>query len=235
MKSLLTLMLFLSMSSVAAEAIVASGMPPPVIAQRSLALTLDVCSGKFDLELIRFLVQRHLPATFFATNEWLTHNPKGQDILESHPDLFTLETHAETHVPASIHADRKIYGIADHPDIIYLRRELSANAAINAAIGVAPHWYDGATAQQDGQSIAAIEKMNYKMADFLVHSADATTAKKLTIEKRLAHIKAGDIIIAHMNKPASDTAEGLAVGLAHLLEQGFVFVRLDQIELEQIK
>lgn len=47
-------------------------------------------------------------------------------------------------------------------------------------------------------------------------------------------MKAGDVIIAHMNKPASDSAEGLAVGLAFLLKAGFIFVRLDQVELQEI-
>ncbi len=60
------------------------------------------------------------------------------------------------------------------------------------------------------------------------------TSKKLAIEQRLRHVKAGDVIIAHMNKPASDSAEGLAVGIAYLLIKGFIFVRLDQIELKEI-
>jgi hypothetical protein len=37
-----------------------------------------------------------------------------------------------------------------------------------------------------------------------------------------------------MNKPESDSAEGLAVGLAYLLKAGFVFVRLDQVDLKVI-
>jgi len=37
-----------------------------------------------------------------------------------------------------------------------------------------------------------------------------------------------------MNKPASDTAEGLSVGLAYLLNAGFTFVRLDQVDLKVI-
>jgi len=45
---------------------------------------------------------------------------------------------------------------------------------------------------------------------------------------------AGDVIIAHMNKPASDSAEGLSVALLHLLKQGFVFVRLDQVDLQKM-
>jgi hypothetical protein len=37
-----------------------------------------------------------------------------------------------------------------------------------------------------------------------------------------------------MNKPSSDSAEGLAVGLAHLLKTGFIFVRLDRVDLEKL-
>ncbi|MGB8517310.1 MAG: hypothetical protein WCD45_05420 [Gallionella sp.] len=37
-----------------------------------------------------------------------------------------------------------------------------------------------------------------------------------------------------MNKPSSDSAEGLAAGLPYLLKQGFMFVRLDQVNLEQL-
>jgi hypothetical protein len=47
-------------------------------------------------------------------------------------------------------------------------------------------------------------------------------------------VKDGDIIIAHMSKPASDSAEGLSVGLTHLLKQGFHFVRLDQVALKVV-
>ncbi len=209
---------------------------PQAAPNKKIALTLDACSGRFDGDLIRFLVYRRIPATIFATQKWLDENPVGQDIIESHLDLFEMEDHGEKHIPAVIGAGKKVYGIAGEPDLIHLRREVTAGAAaVEAATGIAPHWYRGATAEYDAAASAEIEKMGYQIAGFSVNADDGATAKKLTIEKRLAHIKAGDIIIAHMNKPASDTAEGLAVGLAHLLEQGFMFVRLDKIELEQIK
>ena len=209
---------------------------PQAVPNKKIALTLDACSGRFDGDLIRFLVYRRIPATIFATKKWLDENPVGQDIIESHLDLFEMEDHGEKHIPAVIGAGKKVYGIAGEPDLIHLRREVTVGAAaVEAATGIAPHRYRGATAEYDAAALAEIEKMHYKIAGFSVNADDGATVKKLTIEKRLAHIKAGDIIIAHMNKPASDTAEGLAVGLAHLLEQGFVFVRLDQIELEQIK
>ena len=37
-----------------------------------------------------------------------------------------------------------------------------------------------------------------------------------------------------MNKPESESAEGLAVGLAYLTKSGFVFVRLDQVDLKEM-
>ena len=37
-----------------------------------------------------------------------------------------------------------------------------------------------------------------------------------------------------MNKPRSDTAEGLRPGLLALLRRGLVFVRLDQVDLTSI-
>lgn len=52
--------------------------------------------------------------------------------------------------------------------------------------------------------------------------------------ERLKDVKGGDIILAHMNKPASDTAEGLSVGLLALLMRGLVFVRLDQVDVQEI-
>jgi hypothetical protein len=38
-----------------------------------------------------------------------------------------------------------------------------------------------------------------------------------------------------MNKPASQTAEGLAPGLSWLLSQGFAFVRLDQVRIRTVR
>ncbi len=42
------------------------------------------------------------------------------------------------------------------------------------------------------------------------------------------------MILAHMNKAASQTAEALRPALLVLLRRGFVFVRLDQVEFEQV-
>lgn len=208
---------------------------PQAAFSKRIALTLDACSGKYDHDLIDFLILNRIPATIFATKKWLDQNPLGLSVIKAHLDLFDVEDHGEKHIPAVIGAGRKVYGILGEPDIIHLRREVIEGArAIEDATGVAPHWYRDATAEYDTQSILEIDRLGYKIAGFSVNADEGATLKMLAIEKKLEHVKSGDVIIAHMNKPASDSAEGLAVGLAYLLKSGFIFVRLDQVNLMEI-
>ena len=202
---------------------------------RTLALTLDACSGKFDDDLIEFLIRNRIPATLFATKKWLLANPLGVSIIKAHLDLFDVEDHGENHIPAVIGAGKKVYGIPGEPDVLHLRREVSEGArTITELFGVPPHWYRGATAEYDAQAVTEIEKMGYGIAGFSVNADAGATLGRVAIEERLKHVKAGDIIIAHMNKPASDSAEGLSAGLIHLLKAGYVFVRLDQVNLQVV-
>lgn len=202
---------------------------------KSIALTLDACSGKYDSDLIQFLIKEHIPATLFATKKWLDRNPEGLAVIKAHLDLFDVEDHGENHIPAVIGKERRVYGIVGEPDLIHLRREVIEGArAVEQATGISPHWYRGATAEYDAEAVTEIENLGYKIAGFSVNADAGATLKKTAIEERLRNVKQGDIIIAHMNKPASDTAEGLSVALKYLLQKGFVFVRLDQVNVRDI-
>ena len=208
---------------------------PSLAGMRPVALTLDACSGRYDSELIDFLIQQRIPATLFATKKWLDRNPLAVSIIRSHLDLFDVEDHGENHIPAVLGAGRKVYGIPGEPDLIHLRREVLEGAkAIEAAIGVAPHWYRGATATYDAPSEQEIRALGYGIAGFSVNADLGATLKERAIVQRLKQVKSGDIIIAHMNRPASDTAKGLAVALKAMLGQGFVFVRLDRVKLTEV-
>jgi peptidoglycan/xylan/chitin deacetylase (PgdA/CDA1 family) len=202
-------------------------------ASKRLALTLDACSGKFDDDLIEFLIRNRIPATLFATKKWLLANPLGVSVIKAHLDLLDVEDHGENHIPAVIGAGKKVYGIPGEPDVLHLRREVSEGArAITQMIGVPPHWYRGATAEYDAQAVTEIEKMGYGIAGFSVNADAGATLGRAAIAERLRHVRDGDVIIAHMNKPASDSAEGLSAGIMALLKSGFVFVRLDQVDLK---
>jgi hypothetical protein len=84
---------------------------------KRIALTLDACSGKFDDDLIEFLIRNKIPATQFATEKWLLANPLGVSVIKSHLDLFDVEDHGENHIPAVIGVGKKVYGIPGEPDV----------------------------------------------------------------------------------------------------------------------
>ncbi len=238
MKTLLVILLAFASPGLHAEQLpveIHDQLAVQAVSEKKIALTLDACGGKYDGDLIEFLIKNRIPATIFATKKWLDRNPQGLAVIKAHLDLFDVEDHGEKHIPAVIGKDRTVYGIAGEPDVVHLRREVVKGAqAVEKATGVAPHWYRGATGEYDAQAIKEIDKLGYKIAGFSVNADNGATLKKPTIEKRLKQVKAGDVIIAHMNKPESDSAEGLAVGLAYLLKAGFVFVRLDQVDLKVI-
>ena len=125
----------------------------------------------------------------------------------------------------------RTHPVPTRPRAVAVRREVSAGAsAVERAADVAPHWYRGATAEYGQAASDEIRRMDYKIAGFSVNADAGATLSRQAVAQRLRHVKGGDVVIAHMSKPASDTAEGLSVGLLELLGRGLVFVRLDQIE-----
>ena len=196
------------------------------------ALTLDACGGGYDARLIQFLVEEGIPATVFATRKWIERNPEGVTMLRSHPELFEIEDHGANHVPAVIGPGRRVYGITGNPDVAHLESEVhDGAAAVETATGNAPHWYRGATAEYDPRALQVIVAMGYKVAGFSINADAGATLRRDTIVARLNAVGPGDIIIAHMNKPGSDTAEGLASGLKSLRVRGFHFVTLREMDV----
>jgi peptidoglycan/xylan/chitin deacetylase (PgdA/CDA1 family) len=196
-------------------------------APRIAALTLDACGGVFDRDLIAHLVKRRIPATVFVTSKWLDRNPAGIAMLKANADLFQIEDHGANHVPAVVGAGRRVYGIPGQPDVMHLKSEVENGAgAIERTFGVTPHWYRGATARYDPLALSTIDALGYRVAGFSVNADAGATLPLKAVVARLDTVRNGDVIIAHMNKPASASAEGLAVGLDRLTAQGFQFVKL---------
>jgi peptidoglycan/xylan/chitin deacetylase (PgdA/CDA1 family) len=202
---------------------------------RRVALTLDACSGGYDADLIEFLIRNRIPATIFATKKWIDRNPLAVSTLKAHLDLFDIEDHGESHIPAVIGAGRKVYGIPGEPDLLHLRREVLLGAqAVEQATGVPPHWYRGATGEYDQQAADEIRRLGYGIAGFSVNADAGATLSRSAVMDRMRHVRGGDVVIAHMNKPNSQTAEGLRPALIELLRHGLVFVRLDEVELQAV-
>jgi peptidoglycan/xylan/chitin deacetylase (PgdA/CDA1 family) len=199
-----------------------------------VAITLNACGGAFDADLLRTLIGLRVPATIFVTKKWIDRNPVGTAVALAHPELFELEDHGMAHVPAVIGTGRRVYGLAAEPDVAHLEAEVSGGAyVIRSLTGLAPHFFRGAAAIYDQLSIQTIQSMDYTIAGFSVNADAGATLPQAAVTARLRAVLPGDIVIAHMNKPAGATAEAFAATLPELLARGYRFVTLSTAQLQR--
>ena len=192
---------------------------------QDVALTLDACGGAYDQALINTLVRLRVPATLFVTRRWLDANPAALRQLLAHPDLFELENHGAAHVPAVV--GRSVYGLKGPADVAGVEHEVADGAqAVARAAGRPPQWFRGAGAAYDTPGQQAVQRLGYRIAGFSVNADGGATLPAASVAGRLRSVAPGQIIIAHMNKPASGTARGLADALPGLLARGVRFVKL---------
>lgn len=194
---------------------------------RDVALTLDACGGDVDRALIATLVRLRVPATVFVTRRWLRAQPAALQELLAHPALFEIQNHGDAHVPAIV-GDR-VYGMPGAVDAAAIEREVAAGArAVAAATGRTTTWYRGAGAVYDAQGEQAVARQGHRIAGFSVNADDGGTLGAAAVARRLRQVEPGDIVIAHLNRPGSGTAQGLATALPELLARGLRFVTLSQ-------
>lgn len=194
---------------------------------RDIALTLDACGGDVDRTLVATLVRLQIPATVFVTRRWLDRQPAALAELRAHPDLFEFENHGAEHVPAVL--GQKLYGMKGPADAAGIDREIAGgSAAVERATGQRTRWYRGAGAAYDRTGLDAVARQGHQVAGFSLNGDDGATASAATVAGRLRKAQPGDIVLVHMNKPASGTAAGLASALPDLMARGFRFVKLSQ-------
>ena len=147
-----------------------------------------------------------------------------------HSDLFEFENHGAQHVPAVVGpASQRLYGMKLQPDSEALRAEIAGGAdAVRAATGRTPRYFRGAGAAYDSAGQTMVQALGYRIAGFSVNADAGATVPASVVALRLRKVQPGDVVIAHMNHPASGTAEGFARALPELLQRGVVFVKLSQ-------
>lgn len=220
----------LASSALAAEVEPRLTLVAPDAAVRTVALTLDACSGATDHRVLDLLVAERIPATLFVTGRWLRRNPEAVKVLLANADLFEIENHGAEHVPAVTDAPT-VFGLKTAGTIDAVRREVGGGAEAIVAAGLAkPRWYRDATARYSRDAIAVIEADGYRVAGYSLNADMGASLMGAMVAKRVAAAKSGDVIIAHMNQPGRAAGEGLAEGVRSLKEAGVRFVRLNEVE-----
>jgi len=191
--------------------------------EKVLYLTLDACEGSVDEALINLLIKHNVPATLFINAHWIDRNPKRFMKLAENP-LFQIENHGTKHLPASV-SGRSIYGIKGTSSKKELIAEIMVNQEkIKNLIDKEPKWYRSGTAYYDSAAVKIIkEELQLNIAGFAINLDAGATLTAQEVYERFMKAQSGDILLAHINHPESETAKGLEKAIPKLLAKGFVF------------
>jgi len=199
-----------------------------------LALTFDACGSEgdgYDSNLIDYLTKENIPATLFITGKWIDKNPENFKTLAQNP-LFEIENHGTNHIPCSI-SGRSAYNIQGENNPGEVVDEIEKNAErIQALTGRKPKFYRDATTFTDEVCPQIASELGYKIVSYSVLGDAGATYSKDQIKNALEKAPAGSIVIAHMNHPEKQTAEGMMAVIPELKKEGFRFVKLEDYQLK---
>ncbi|MER6360500.1 polysaccharide deacetylase family protein [Kitasatospora sp. NPDC001527] len=201
----------------------------PGAAAPAIALTFDACGGSggsgYDAALVDTLRAHGVPATLFLNARWIDANPAVFESLAADP-LFEIANHGTAHRPLSV-TGRSAYGIAGTRDPGEAYDEIAGNLAkLTALLGRPPRFFRSGTAHYDDVATRIAADLGQQVAGFSTNADGGATLPAAQVQRELAGAAPGDIVIAHMNRPASGTARGVAAALPALLAAGRTFTRL---------
>lgn len=201
-----------------------------------VALTFDLCGGSarsngYDQDLVDFLENRRVPATFFISGLWLEANPELFHRLAANA-LFEIGSHGARHLPLST-TGRQAYGIRGTDSLPAALEEVDRNSRnIEALTGKRPRLYRSGTNYYDEVAVAALGELDYKAVGYSLLGDAGATFERQQVKQTLLQAQPGSIVILHANHPESGTAEGVRDALPILLADGFVMVRLSDYSLQ---
>lgn len=199
--------------------------PAPGVAP-VVALTLDACDGGVDHRILDLLLARSVPATVFVSGKWLRRNPETFAALLARPGLFEIGDHGLRHL-AAVDRPMRLYGVAAAGSATAVAAEVAGGAAALIAAGAPPpRWFRGATALYSPATLSQIGALGYRVAGFSLNADEGASLGAAGVRRRIGRAVNGDVLIAHLNQPHRPAGQGVALGIADLLERGYRFVRL---------
>ncbi|MFC9661200.1 polysaccharide deacetylase family protein [Nocardia sp. NPDC127606] len=196
---------------------------------KQFALTLDACGGPgnsdIDQSLIDLLIAEQIPATLFLNKRWVDADPARVQRLAANP-LFELANHGGAHKPLSV-SGRSAYKVAGTASAEEAAYEVWDNhQRIIELTGRAPRFFRAGTAHYDEVAVAIVNELGETPLGFTVNADFGATASAAQVQRAMSAATPGGIALAHMHRPRSGTAAGMAAALPALRAAGFTFVHL---------
>lgn len=184
-------------------------------------LTLDACSGGFDLRSAEFLVKNKIRASVFVGGAWIWQNPKGVSFLKEHQEYFKIENHGHQHLANGFTALGP-YGLPATKSVAGLEREVLENAkTINKVFNIEPSWFRGAGALYTKDALSWHQRKGIRVAGF-THALDEggkIESNKLAFNMR--RLENGKVGLVHINKPQGPLYRALLENVSFLKNNRF--------------
>ncbi|MBO0855186.1 MAG: polysaccharide deacetylase family protein [Nocardia sp.] len=194
-----------------------------------VALTFDACGGPgnddLDTELLNYLTAQRIPATLFLNRRWIDADPARAAKLAAEP-LFELANHGTRHCPLSVDG-RSAYRIAGTASTQEIVDEVWANQErLTGLTGQPPRFFRAGTAHYDDVAVAITRDLGVRPVGFTVNGDAGATFTPAQVCTAMVGARPGAITLAHMHRPRSGTAQGMAMALPLLRSRGVEFVKL---------
>lgn len=168
---------------------------------QAVALTFDLCPVRqgtgYDAELINYLIEHKIPATFFASGRWINkHDPEMKKLLSV--PFFEMGTHGQVHAHLATLDEE-----AQRTEIIGAVDLLKARYKVHAPLFRPPY------GEFNDVTVEVVRKLGLQFILWNVVSGDPDPL--LPAEKMLTHLTAstrgGGMIVFHANGKGKHTRE----------------------------
>ena len=216
-------------------------LPP---GDRRIALTFDLCEMAsdvtgYDAELVNYLREHQVRATFYAGGKWMRSHPEQTKQLMADP-LFELGNHAWTH--GNLHylspeeASEQIFWTQAQYEL--LREELAASACVRrlppAEMATVPRRlgsfrFPFGTCNRSALDQLAAAGLPAVQWDIVTGDPTRKTTAVQIAERIHREVHPGAIIIAHANGRGWHTAAALDLFIPRLRRQGYTFATVSEL------
>jgi peptidoglycan/xylan/chitin deacetylase (PgdA/CDA1 family) len=174
-----------------------------------VALTFDLCPVRdgsgYDEELIRYLIEQRIPATFFMSGRWIARHDRQVKALLEVP-FFELGTHGDAHLHLPMHLPAE-----QEQEILAPVRILKSKYGHEARLFRPPY----GEFNDDTVKVAQAAGLQFILWNVVSGDPDPTLSAE-HIESRLSRLtRKGSIIVMHANGKGKYTRHVVA----HLSEQ----------------
>ena len=165
----------------------------------AIALTFDLCPVRkgagYDKDLVEYLIEHKIPATFFMSGQWMAkHDAEIERLLEI--GFFEVGTHGEVHAHLPMHnADEQ------RAEILGPVKLLNEQYAHDAVLFRPPY------GEYNDMTVEVVKTLGLRFIQWNIESGDPDPT--LSAEQILARIekraKPGSIVVLHANGKGKQT------------------------------